>query len=212
MLDGLDDVFASAGKVLGGALVVILAWLVSKAETFAHSKRVRVQKDAFNRNARIRDMLLESLARLEADRVLLFQFSNGEYFVSGGSQQKVSVTHCVKARGIEYPYGLMNELQNIPASYLISGLELLVKGQVIASRVEELPEDYYTKRLLLANGDESVMFFPLLCKSTGLLGMVCVTWMADHRFHEEDEAEGRALARLLSAEVQWDGKTRTEVK
>lgn len=87
----------------------IRAWL---------EKRVNDKfENSINKSSLIRDHLAELRAMLAADRALLFQLHNGQYYFSGEGADKLSLTHFVVDAGVAIPDRAGTRLQNVPISY-----------------------------------------------------------------------------------------------
>jgi hypothetical protein len=69
-------------------------------------------------NKNIQEKLTEVRVLLDADRVKLFQFHNGDHYIGGDSALKCSITHLSLKAGVSYPQNALTCYSNV----IITGL------------------------------------------------------------------------------------------
>src|SRR4051812_24213923 len=95
----LDNLGESAAVIFLG----ILALSARRIKVLWTDRVMRSFERSVNKNVRIRELLAELRVPYMADRVCLYQFHNGEYFHSGDSIMKCSLTHFVTRVGVSNP-------------------------------------------------------------------------------------------------------------
>lgn len=149
----------------------IKKWFISK-QFFDPSKMI-------TKNVQVRDYLIELRALIEADRVKLFQFHNGEYYVSGESVMKLSMTHVSVRTGISYPELANTHYSSIPTSYLTRILQSLYKEEFLIIHANSLEEDQYLKHIFVAHGIKTAILYPVANAHGQWIGIIMAVWLGD---------------------------------
>lgn len=110
----------------------------------------------------------------EADRVLVYQFHNGEYFYTGHSIDKMSNTHEVVSKGVSREQVNSSSIFTSPFRSMLR--DLLDQNVVVYSDVD-LIEDYNSKVFFLERGVQSVVMTLLRDRSDRPVGMLCVEFV-----------------------------------
>lgn len=97
---------------------------------------------------RIKSVLNQILSVAEADRVIVCQAHNGEVFLSGSHQWKVSITHEATKAGIN---SCASEFQNVRASHISNLLKALIEKKAV-----------YKTSTLSSSGDSKIRTFASL--------------------------------------------------
>jgi len=139
--------------------------------------RTQDLKSTIGLDKRLYQMMAETRAVVHSDRVKLFQFMNGHYYVGGISKQRMILTHIVTRTGVSYPIGLVNGKDGIITSQLNDFLSSIYESHtVVFARVPDL-KDPYLQQLLIANGTEAVLAGGLFDSKGKLIGVLMVTWL-----------------------------------
>lgn len=170
-----DELFLSLGQIVAGIAMGMAAFAFSKTKDFVSNKVKRMSAATLNRNVRIKDLLQEVRAVFDADRVKLYQFHNGDYYVTGESMQKLSLSHYAVKRGVEGPEA---KHQGIPVSYVSAILsEMVANDGVIVKAVADMDADCFMKSLLLKGGLQTVIMGGVVGQRGHLIGVVVVSWL-----------------------------------
>ena len=111
------EILPEATNVATLIVMLALAAFQKKIRTWLEHKTNQKFENSINKSSLIRDHLAELRAIMGADRVLLFQLHNGQYYFSGEGADKLSLTHFVVDAGVAIPDRAGTRLQNIPISY-----------------------------------------------------------------------------------------------
>ena len=153
-------------------LTMVKNWF-SKAKFFDAARMI-------NYNSKIRDLLVELRTVQNADRAKLFQFHNGEYFVSGESVMKFSLTHVAMKTGISFPE-LSASYVSVPTGYLTRTLEALQTDGVHKIVTEESEDDFFLKHIFVAEGIQYCLMAPVMDNKGHWVGFVMCVWLNESR-------------------------------
>ena len=145
---------------------------------------------AINRNSVINALLSELRALYRTDRVMFFQIHNGEYFLSGESNMKCSMTHFVVRTGVAMPIGSL--YQNVPTTHLVSLFAELKDKNVSWFEVDsetEAKHDPTLRHLLALTGTRWALICPVKKYNNIWMGFVVLSWMDDLGKPKEIELE-----------------------
>lgn len=124
---------------------------------------------------RIREIMTEVRACLDCDRVKIFQFKNGDYYLNGVSEQKIVITHIVSRIGVGCTDGILR-FQSVPVSLAGLWLKNAVDHDMEVTQVDDIDSDSVMKGFFLMNGTSTVMTCKLV-KNRQLIGVLVLTWM-----------------------------------
>lgn len=191
--------FHEIGQVVAGLLIGLIAYLFSKLKKAVKSQTL-FNKPEINYNLRVVDILREIRMSLNGDRVYLFQIHNGDYYLSGDSMRKMSLSHFDTRSEISAPLHTENYYHNIPIGYLADTFHALAeKNFIFLDKIDSLKE-YYLKALLRMAGNQSA----LVCQITGpkgLIGILIVAWIDPVQNLEILDQEITAHCNQISAEI-----------
>lgn len=153
------------------ALMQIKKWFEGK-KFFDASKMV-------SKNTAIRDLLIEARVSQDADRAKLFQFHNGDFYVSGESVMKLSMTHVVMASGVAYPHLSNTAYNSIPTSYLTRLLGSLHENDVVIVKTDELEDDHYMKHIFVSHGVKSSIMTIVKDAKNNWIGVIVCSWIKE---------------------------------
>jgi hypothetical protein len=170
-------------SVVADILVLMLvAFFVAGFKTIKEWLILKKSKNfdsTINHNAKINNLLSEVRVLYAADRVMLFQLHNGEYFLSGESNMKASMTHFVVKTGASCPIG--NIYQNVPTTHLVHTFHTLkAEGSSFYSITSEDSDCDPTLRHLLALiGTRWAQIVPVRKSHDAWMGFIALSWMED---------------------------------
>ncbi len=171
-LSNLADTLLLAAILLVGAMSKrIKAWLESKS----NKKFV----SSINRSSEVRDRVAELRALYDADRVMLFQLHNGQYYFGGEGAEKCSMTHFVVSRGVSIPTDSGTKYQNIPTTHLAHTLKKLNSDKPILLKTEGDISDPFLSHLLLLDGNEWIIAGPIKDRKGHWRGLAILAWLND---------------------------------
>lgn len=175
--DLLKDLLSSAGDLIILLVAILLtagsrrikAWLEKRTD-------LRFQNSITN-SSHIRDSLTELRALYEADRVMLFQLHNGQYYFSGEGADKLTMTHFVVANGIAPPSD-MPKLQNIPITYWPDLFSAMTQKGYLALTIDEVT-DPYARQVFTLDGVTSLIVGPVKDRRNYWRGVLVVVSVND---------------------------------
>lgn len=198
----MSDFWNSVGQVLTGIVIGLLAFVASKIQNWIQNKSESV---CINKNLMLRQLLAEIRSYYDADRVQLYQFHNGNSFISGVSIQKVSLTHFVSARGVAVQIGGVS-LQNIPMGYLLQTIDHLLKNNYFYIDSNEMKEDSYFKGLMRYSGAKCALCRAVFNIKHEIIGFLVVSWFEDVMLTDVQKAAIKDFGTVLSDELLLGNK------
>lgn len=160
----------------------IKEWLIlRKSKTF---------DSTINKNAKINSLLSELRVIYHADRAMLFQLHNGEYFLSGESNMKSSMTHFVVRTGVACPIG--NLYQNVPTTHLVGTFHDLKEIGSSWYEIGHSECDPTLRHLLALVGTKWAMIVPVRKSSDAWMGFIALSWMEEVKKPSLDELQSYA--------------------
>ena len=137
---------------------------------------------------------------LNGDRVYLFQIHNGDYYLSGDSMRKMSLSHFDIRAEVSALLHTENYYHNIPIGYCADTFSIIAdKGFIFLQKIDDLKE-YYLKALLRMSGNQSALICQVLGPK-GLVGVLIVTWIDDIQKIDVSNQEVIAFSNQISAEL-----------
>jgi len=165
------EVWQNIGQILSGVLIGVTVFVFSKLKVWLKKKRVAsIVAD----NVMLKQLLAEIRAYYDADRVELYQFHNGDHFVSGASIQKASLTHLVLARGVSPP--INTNTQNIPIGYIAFTAEDLLKNKYSFLALNDLCANNYLHGLLRHGGAHCALMRGIFNAKSDMIGFLVLSW------------------------------------
>lgn len=148
----------------------IKAWLEKKTnDKFERS---------INKNSTIRDVLAEVRALYDADRVLLFQLHNGQYYFSGEGADKLSLTHFTVHAGVAVPDRAGTRLQNIPVTYFPEAFKMMSEQGCFFAQATEF-EDPFAAQMFSVDGVQAAICGPIRDRKKLWRGVLFVCFLND---------------------------------
>jgi hypothetical protein len=175
---GADELWQTMGTIIGYLFVGAAAyWLKQLKDRIEKQKTDQVAVEtSLNNNLKVYDLLAQLRYDYDADRIMLMQFKNGEYYASGESDQKLTLTHFVCKTGISQPTLNNNTLVNVPLSIIVKTIDSVVKCDSLEFKTRELDDDIYFKNVLLLDGVENAVFASIRSRRK-LVGIVIMSWL-----------------------------------
>ncbi len=168
-------------------IVAVVTVSLKNLQKYIQEKKATSFNRAINRNARLQNQLSEIRALLDSDRVKLFQIHNGEYFLSGESNMKCSLTHFYVRTGVAIPEG---NLQALPTTHFPNLFRRLKENQIAYYPETNTDEQDPTLRHILnVNGVSKAVVYPLQKKPGVWVGFLIVSWLAEDQGYPANTAE-----------------------
>lgn len=185
----LDNLGESAAVIL----LATLALYATRIKVWWAERSIRGFERSVNKNVKIRELLAELRVPYMADRVTLYQFHNGEYYHSGDSIMKCSLTHFVTRVGVANP----SPSQNIPTGQMIQTVKVLKENPSVTLSLNTFEDDNFLDCLFTATGTQAVLAAAVRDSRKNWLGIVCVEWLCDKVDNPPQESSILNYARYL---------------
>lgn len=171
----LGQFLKSIVDILGLVLLASGTLFFNRIKTYLQDRQARRFDLTINKSAKIQALLSELRAVIDSDRVTLFQLHNGEYFLSGESSMKLSMTHVYVRTGIAIPPVVQN--QNIPTTHF-SNLFKCVRDHGHCIYPDSLQEDDPEfRRLMNGGGAHKALVLPVMRKKDIWTGLLILSWL-----------------------------------
>jgi hypothetical protein len=200
---GWSDLFRTIVEILAAVIIAVLAFLLRKGKKFVANHMVTLTQKHLNRNLRIKEILQEARAIFDVERIRLYQFHNGDHFVSGESSQKASLTHYVLARGFQPVSQAAIHHHNIPVSFIIELAGRMAGGTILSEQTKALDDELYFKPLAIQEGTKHLIIAPVLGRRGQLLAFLYVAWMRDPEQNLLNFDKLKEICVRVSAELQF---------
>jgi len=163
-----------------GAVVALLLFSTfsKKIKEWLESKVNAKFERSINKTSIVRDLLAELRAIYEADRVLLFQLHNGQYYFSGEGADKLSLTHFVVGAGIAIPDRSGARLQNIPTTYWPELFKTMSEEGYFSAAVAEFT-DPFAAQMFSVDGVTHAICGPVKDRRGHWRGMLVVSYLSE---------------------------------
>lgn len=202
-----NEIFFTLGNALAGVLIGLLTYWIAKTKKFIKKKIESASVKHLNNNQHIRDILLEMRLEFDADRVLLYQFHNGDQYASGASYKKASITHQAIKRGIA-PVSDISAHLSIPMSMIMPCISGILKNKFGISNLHDADDSCHFKFLLLQGGvQKCIMILIPGAKNTTSIGVAFVCWLNDIEPTPEQVKLIEPFADRIGEELQIEGRT-----
>jgi hypothetical protein len=172
------ELITTVSDILVLVMVAFFITFFKKIKEWLILRKSKTFDLTINKNSRLNNLLVELRLLYEADRVMFFQLHNGEYFLSGESNMKSSMTHFVVRTGIESPIG--NIYQNVPTTHLVHTFQdLKSKGYGWYEITGTTDCDPTMRHLLALVGTRWTLIVPVKKSSNAWMGFIALSWMED---------------------------------
>lgn len=193
----LEQLFHNTAEIILLLVMAIVTACLGKIKTWWQDRAAKRFEKGINRNVRTRELLAELRVLSNADRVCLYQFFNGEYYLAGGSLMKCSLTHFVTKLGIANPVpGPV-----IPTTQMVLSLKALQDKPTTIFLHDTMIDDNFTDSLFMNTGTEVVVAGMVKDSRKNSIGILCVAWNSGQKMISLETVErysrliGEALAK-----------------
>lgn len=197
MQDIKSNLLELGGYVAAAASVYAIAWL----KEFITNKAKKIDLDKkIGQNTKVNEKLVELRVLLEADRVYLFQFHNGDYYTTGESVVRCTLSYITVRTGVSFPDGVEHFYKGIPTSRITSVLKPLLDSPFIVEQVHNSIESDW-KAAHQLNAEKSVIYVRV--GQEKMHALIMVAYNSDNDFscldlnNEDIMASTNELASLL---------------
>lgn len=171
----LGQFLKSIADILGLVLLASTTLFFNRIKKYLQDRQARKFDLSINKSAKIQALLSEVRAVVDSDSVKLFQLHNGEYFLSGESSMKLSMTHFYVRTGIAIPD--IQQHQNIPTTHF-SNLFKCVRDNGHCIYPDLLQEDDPAlRRMMSSGGIHKALVLPVMRQKDIWTGLLVVSWM-----------------------------------
>ncbi len=199
-----NDFFFAIGNLIAGALTGVFAYWAIKVKKFFKKQIDLVSDKKLNHNSHIRDLIIEIRANYDADRVLLYQFHNGDFYASGASYKKASITHQAIKKGVA-PMSDITAHLSIPITMITPCLKDLEGKEYCVSNVHLADDNCYFKYLLLESGVQKCLI-SLINNNKGIsMGIIFICWLNEIEPAEDLLKEIPGYAKSIAEELVIEG-------
>lgn len=190
----LNDIGTFLGGLLAGLLLsgikLIKAWYDEKRKKKKSSIRYQ-----FKEFAEIHEKLTELRKFTEANRVVIYQFHNGEYYTSNNSLLKASMSY---ESCDETAKSYLNESQGLQASLFFSIFAKFFEKKEKIAIMDKFDDDSNMKRFMLYRGITTSVVAPIYGKSEEIIGILILEYNNDYKITDEEKNEFLSYANIVS--------------
>jgi hypothetical protein len=196
------EISANIGQAVGAAIFAFAAYLYGRLRAWQkhHVNSATVTKIGLDRVISIENILADVRRDLGADRAIIYQFKNGEYYASGESVQKLIMTHCVCRTGISFPI-LSSQNESIQVSFISGLLVDLMDHKSVNHVVTKVSENFYLRSFWLVNGTIFSKMRGLFNFEGKMIGVLALNYITeDYQPYKETDlidTAGRIAANLM---------------
>jgi len=177
-----SDFWMSLGQILAGVIIGAVALWMRKLRTYVKKQTVNT---SISDNMMLKQLITEIRTYYDADRVELYQFHNGDHYVSGASIQKVSLSHFATARGVSVPVTATR--LNMPIGYVVTITDDLLKKPFVFYSSEDLFDESYFRSLLRYGGAKSALLRGVFSQKHNLIGFIVISWFENVTLTKEQQ-------------------------
>ena len=188
----IDNIGESAAVVILGAL----ALFSTKIQTWWKDRSSKRFEHGINRSVKVREFLAELRVLYKADQAELWQLHNGEYYMSGASIMKCSLTHYVTRTGIANPM----PMKDIPTTHMLQTIKDLQDMPSSRYLHGESPDDSFQDAIFSATGTSVTLASASRDLRKNWMGILCVSWINDPGTvsHDELVSYAQQIGELIS--------------
>ena len=168
-LKTLSDTFAFT--------ILLLFMVYDKVKERIKTKEYNSLTLLLEKNEQIQEKLTEVRVILNADRVKLFQFHNGDHYIGGDSALKCSITHLSLKAGVSYPQNALTCYSNVIITGLGDYTPSTIKNKSFFSRVDDLTDGDW-KSVKVSNGTRTILMMKV-GSDPHISGFVIISWHDD---------------------------------
>ena len=173
----IKDIVSHAADITLVAALLLFTTSSSKIKAWLEKQTNDKFERSINKNSRIRDQLAELRVLYGAERVLLFQLHNGQYYFSGEGADKLSLTHFNVDAGIAVPENPGTRLANIPFTYLPDLFKLMTEKGMFFVKTSDMA-DPFAAQMLSMDGVEACVVGPIKDRRSFWRGVLLICFMS----------------------------------
>jgi hypothetical protein len=186
--------------ILGLVLLASTTLFFNKIKKYLQDRQARMFDLTINKSAKVQGLLTELRAIVDSDRVKLFQLHNGEYFMSGESSMKLSLTHFYVRIGVAIP--ALSTHQNIPTTHF-SNLFKSVRDHGFCIYPDPAADDPAFRRMMNGSGTHKALVLPVK-RGGGQIwtGLLILSWLnPDVQITSVQREDAARYADMISDEL-----------
>lgn len=186
----------SIGELVVLVLAGIGAAFFGRIKTWWKDRALKRFERGINQNVRLRELLSELRVPYSADRVCLYQFHNGDYYHSGESIMKCSLTHFVTKVGVANPIAG----EHIPSTQMIMSLKALQESLVCEFTQDSGVDDTFIDSVFTASGTHTILATAVRDNRRNWIGILFVAWISkpNHAEHASLISYSKQIGDFLS--------------
>lgn len=169
----LGELFNHISEILVIFGLAFISVVVKHVQAWLKARPLRRFERGLQQNAKVRDLLAELRVLYDADRVGLWQFSNGNYYVSGESIMNTSLTHFVTKTGVASP----TIVRPIPTTHMLPTLKLLQADKSGLFPHDLSTDDSFQEVQFAATGTAIFIAAAVRDARKGWVGILIVSWL-----------------------------------
>lgn len=175
-----SEIYRVVGEVLVGVACGVIGIISVKVKEYLKKKnKTSNLLSIISADTNIREAMAEARQHLDCDRVKIFQFKNGSYYISGESEQKITLTHIVTKNGLGYPPELIGSFTDVPVSFFSGTMNVLAKEKIAVFLTEKMDDGSYLKHIFHSNSIECAVMAIITTPNKNILGMVMFSWLSE---------------------------------
>lgn len=159
-------------QMFGYAIATGIGLSAMKAKDWWSKRFYRALPKQINRNAKVREVISEIRILTRSERAFIYQFKNGEFFVSGESSQRLVLTHMSIDRTISSD--ILPQAVEFTHSLASETLSILTKATLISAKAKQLP-DAFLKMIFEQAGSDCVLMAMIKNPKNQLIGLIVLT-------------------------------------
>jgi hypothetical protein len=186
-------IMENLGESVATFSIVIVGIFWKQGRVWWRERDMRKFERGINQNVRLRELLSELRVPYHADRVCLYQFFNGNYYLAGGSIMRCFLTHFVTKAGVSNPpVGQM-----IPTTQMVMTLKSLQDKATAAIAADTFIDDNFADGLFVETGATRVFATAVRDPRKNWIGILCICWLNDPGI--QDDGPLLEYSRLIGA-------------
>lgn len=171
----IEKLFENLSEILILLAIAILTACLGRIKNWWKDRAIKKFERGINQNMRVQQLLAEVRVTYSADRASLYQFHNGDYYHSGESIMKCSLTHFVTRTGISNP----NSASAIPSTHMLLTLKSLQEKSTLRMKHIEFTDDSFEDNIFTAAGTHTALAASVRDSRRNWIGIVCLSWITE---------------------------------
>ena len=171
------EILSALGNLTGLVILLLFTAFSKKVKEWLEKKTNDKFERSINKSSILRDNLAGLRAITKADRAMLFQLHNGQYYFSGEGADKLSLTHFVVDAGVAVPDRAGTRLQNIPISYWPETFKIMSNSGYFLAQSNEFI-DPFVAQMFSVDGVSTVVCGPVKDRRGFWRGVLVVEYLS----------------------------------